>query len=117
MFFKAKNSEYCNSYLKMLSLCRLEDEGESLSQAYDLVTAKDRDDLWKLKSNALSIFITTENQVTSQTHKRPKFPIFLYQSTKKNRKYRSVHVARACVRHFSLNFLVFCMKLGIHKRR
>ena len=30
VFFKAKNSEYSNSYLKMLSLCRLVDEGGKL---------------------------------------------------------------------------------------
>ena len=39
----------------MLSLCRLEEEGEGegLSQAYDLIKAKDRGGLWKVKSRML----------------------------------------------------------------
>ena len=71
VFFKAKNAEYYNNYLKMPSLCRLEEEGEGLSQAYDLITAKDRGGLWKVKSNALSIFLTAENYFRNCVSKNP----------------------------------------------
>ena len=73
VFFKAKNAEYYNNYLKMLSLCRLEEEGEGegLSQEYDLITAKDRGGLWKVKPNALSIFLTAENYFRNCVSKNP----------------------------------------------
>ena len=53
----------------MLSLCRLEDEGESLSQAN--VAAKDRGGLWRINSNALSIFLTAENYFRNCVSKVP----------------------------------------------